>query len=648
VVGVHPGVEDRDDYPVTEVDTFYHYDGDNYGTSEPNAIGRLTGTEKSGAVLTYVYDARGNLIRQTTQMVGNSYDTTYQYDADDNVTEIVYPSGRTIGYQRDAMGRVTAVTATHDGEIVTLADQITYLPFGGIESLTLGNGQTVDMSHDLDYRLTGKQVPGLIDLSWNYDTRDNITAITDATGQLADQQFSYGALSRLSQAQGPYGTIDYSYDGVGNRLSRSIGGDTETYAYSPSSHHLESVTDSSGATDYTYDAAGNTLTKGGGERQYSYDPAGRLTEINELGTNAHLGALRYNAHGQRFHATLAQENRREVYHYDQDGRLIAEMDHSGSPVLREYVYLEGEPLAMFARRQASSGGGLLGDLLDPITGLLLPVEVFYFHTDHLGTPRVVADSSGAVVWQGQYRPFGNVSVTTEDVVNPLRFPGQRDDGTSGVYYNYFRDYDPATGRYIQSDPIGLTAGLNTYGYVGGKPSRYIDETGLCPWCLVGAAIGGGLNVYAQYQRNGGFNNFDFSELGFSAATGLLGGGLGTATRGLSFGRNVLANTVGSGGIGVGITTVENKLTGQCQDVVNAGLISAALGGAGSAVGNVFATSGRALNRYLANRWWEQATLQERLWATSNAITWDSSPPFWTTAGVVSGNISSNVISNANQ
>ena len=108
----------------------------------------------------------------------------------------------------------------------------------------------------------------------------------------------------------------------------------------------------------------------------------------------------------------------------------------------------------------------------------------YIHTDHLGTPRVIVDENNTTLWSWHSDPFGK-TLPNEDVdgdgVNfefNLRFAGQYYDVETALHYNYFRDYDPSTGRYVQSDPIGLAGGLNTYGYVGGNPLSYSDPYGL--------------------------------------------------------------------------------------------------------------------------------------------------------------------------
>lgn len=113
-----------------------------------------------------------------------------------------------------------------------------------------------------------------------------------------------------------------------------------------------------------------------------------------------------------------------------------------------------------------------------------PIEVdswesFQIHTDHLGTPRFVTDENQAVVWEGRYSAFGELDYEgANGIEQNIRYPGQYHDRESGLYYNYYRDYDPTIGRYIQSDPIGLSGGTNTYAYVYGNPLSYIDPEGL--------------------------------------------------------------------------------------------------------------------------------------------------------------------------
>ncbi len=112
-------------------------------------------------------------------------------------------------------------------------------------------------------------------------------------------------------------------------------------------------------------------------------------------------------------------------------------------------------------------------------------KVYYLHTDHLDTPRSITNTAGQEVWRWDNTdPFGN-NLANE---NPsalgtftfnLRFPGQYFDKETGLHYNVNRDYNPGLGRYIQSDPIGLRGGINTYAYVEGNPLLWIDFVGLC-------------------------------------------------------------------------------------------------------------------------------------------------------------------------
>ncbi|QEY17819.1 hypothetical protein D0C16_18570 [Cellvibrio sp. KY-GH-1] len=109
-------------------------------------------------------------------------------------------------------------------------------------------------------------------------------------------------------------------------------------------------------------------------------------------------------------------------------------------------------------------------------------SLYYIHNDHLNTPQVITNQSQQVVWMANYEPFGKLAANQSNSIELFsRFPGQYIDPESGLYYNYFRDYDPSIGRYIESDPIGLEGGINSYAYVGGNPLILMDPLGLGPW-----------------------------------------------------------------------------------------------------------------------------------------------------------------------
>jgi len=110
--------------------------------------------------------------------------------------------------------------------------------------------------------------------------------------------------------------------------------------------------------------------------------------------------------------------------------------------------------------------------------------IYNVHTNHLDTPTQLTDSTQKIVWQANYQAFGNTQINQDPdangktIIYNQRFPGQYADTETGLYYNFYRDYDPSTGRYLQSDPIGLNGGINLYGYVQGNPLNWFDLFGL--------------------------------------------------------------------------------------------------------------------------------------------------------------------------
>ncbi|HHM8552680.1 TPA: RHS repeat domain-containing protein, partial [Pseudomonas aeruginosa] len=418
--------------------------------------------------LVYRYDERGNLVEQVRSIRLDQQTlldrVTYRYDAANQLLEIGYPSGLAIGYPRNAGGQVASVTlAVGDKAPSTLVGQIAYLPFGPLLRLTWGNGITLSREYDQDYQLLRQKV-GPWQSDYQHDANGNIQQHRHSLWGTLDYQ--YDPLDRLTEERGVQGGRSYAYDAVGNRTQRSdnpaSGGtaSSQDYQYAPDSNRLTAI----GAQAVTSDAAGN-LTQDRAARKLAYDAQGRLQSVSRDGQQ--VAEYRYNALGQRI-VKLTPESV-TTYLYGPDGQLLGEAEHDGSGrKLRAqyYLWLDSLPLATIDADYDAQG-----KVGNP--------TLLYLHGDHLDTPRLATDASGQIAWQWQSDAFGRGEALSQGSTQVnLRFSGQYYDAESGLHYNYFRDYDPETGRYVESDPIGLAGGLNTFSYVYGNPVNLIDPNGL--------------------------------------------------------------------------------------------------------------------------------------------------------------------------
>jgi RHS repeat-associated protein len=171
-----------------------------------------------------------------------------------------------------------------------------------------------------------------------------------------------------------------------------------------------------------------------------------------------------------------------TYSLYRDRRLAAEADGTGR-ITAHYVYLDGKPVA---RIDMVPDDSFLSALWQRVRAIGSTATIYAIHTDHLGVPQAVTDAAQAIVWQARISPFGQARVVhasaRADVGNAfemnLRLPGQVYDAETGLHQNYFRDYDPALGRYTTPDPMGLAGGINPYLYVGDNPLTNVDPLGL--------------------------------------------------------------------------------------------------------------------------------------------------------------------------
>ncbi len=302
--------------------------------------------------------------------------------------------------------------------------------------------RVLSKAYDQNYAIEAitDSASGGLDLDYTLDAVGKVVGLAEreTAGTTASRTVEYDALDRLTALKaGPTLVQGFGYDATGNRTHKTTTG-TATYQYGANDHRLAQV----GATARSYDAAGNTTSTTA--RTFTYDDRGRMRQV--FSGSSLSREYRYNALGQRvakLHPTPAST---VFFVYDEAGQLLGEYKPDGT-MIREYLWLDDTLVALRA--------GYAGHRFQ------------YVLTDHLGTPRaVVLPSSNAILWRWNLTTtaFGEHAAVTDpdaDGINyqfNLRYPGQYFDGETGLHYNYFRDYDPGTGRYVQSDPIGLAAG----------------------------------------------------------------------------------------------------------------------------------------------------------------------------------------------
>ncbi len=438
------------------------------GGTENFAKGRLTSFTDASGDTQYCYDRFGKLTRK--QVTNNGLVSTwlFTYTNAGSISSITYPSGMVVNYAHNTLGETTQVTVTQGSTTTTLVDNVSYLPFGPLKSLSFpvpaggsaANPLTQSRTYDNDYAI--QSVGGL---NYGVNVQGNITSIVDVSG---GNTYEYDNLDRLSKVKDSTTLADitaFTYDATGNRLSKKVGTAAEvTNTYPGTSHRLTQV----GTTTRTLDANGNT-TKSASDQYFTYDERNRLVDFRTAAaSNTIVSQYQYNAKGERVRKYKDNTDQAR-YQYNEGGQLLVEEKIiAGVTTTQEIIWLNDMPVGV-------SQNGVLHGIL----------------TDHLNSPRRVfelASQNTVWLWSMADAAFGdNLALEdpdTNDIVFKfdMRFPGQLYDEESGLHYNYFRDYDAANGRYVESDPIGLLGGMSSYSYVGGNVLSNSDIFGLYATC----------------------------------------------------------------------------------------------------------------------------------------------------------------------
>ena len=382
------------------------------------------------------------------------------------------PDNIAYGYLYDDNNQLSGVQIPNVGFIT-----YTTYKWNRPESITLPGGSKKDYVYDPLMRvkeITTKD-PGqnvLLNYQYTYDKMDNINAKATEHG---DYQYNYDDLYRLTIVDNPVQDDEaFTYDPVGNRLAAAD--TTGDWSY-----NLNNELGGFDDVSYEYDANGNMTQKtvAGVVTKFFHNLEDRLERVED-GVGTVIATYYYDPFGRRLWKEVSGV--RTYFHYADEG-LVAELDALGNAT-KSYRYKPGSTWTT-----------------DPLFIKQGP-DYYFYQNDHLGTPQKLTAINGAVVWAAKYSSFEKAAIEVETVENNLRFPGQYFDEETELHYNWQRYYDPETGRYLATDPIGLQeAELNLYAYVLNNPLSNYDEAGLgLQACKLGCVMKGtGKIVYLVHS-----------------------------------------------------------------------------------------------------------------------------------------------------
>jgi len=446
-----------------------------------DTAGKWTAYSNGESTDTVFTDGSGRMAKQVSNRNGQVFVLTSEYgDLGERrkltATGSMWSASREMLFGVDSIGRPNFV-----GDPAGYGTSIAYNRDHRPQTITLPTGTTTTRlrltygygGNDRVTNATSSILPEQLSWSYGYDVLDRLRTLVRGVENASTQRTaSYDLQGRLSRASDSSVTSStrpvcddpmdlstchdeldeqwtalrdesYSYDAVGNRTD-----------------HGAAITTGNRLTTFdgntmTYDTDGNMLTKSGpaGNWSFAWNGLGQLESVTKNGVTTSFG---YDGLGRRVRKTTNGVTTRFLYDGD---NIVARLDAAGQPVL-EFSYYPGvdHPHAV---RQTSTG------------------RLLYYVTAQPGHVVALVDRNNQIANSYEYTPFGVAISASEQVAQPFRFGARELDSETGLYYNRARYYDPALGRFISEDPIGLEGGVNQYAYAGNDPVNFRDPTGTC-------------------------------------------------------------------------------------------------------------------------------------------------------------------------
>jgi len=472
----------------------YSYDQSGcLGLSACYNVGRRTAMTDAAGSEGLAYDKMGRELAE--QRITNSItkNTAYTYNLDGSLATLTYPSGRVITYTTDPAERFSeaqdvanainyAIGSCANG---TNSNGLCYAPQGSAAEIQNGANLISTMYYNtrlqpcrISMRSSGtapgsctdaSNIGNVLDYTYNFNLgsadNGNVMGITNNVDATRSQSFTYDHLNRLLTAEttSTFATSPahcwgeaYVYD---NATTGEFGNLTNinaaSSAYTGCTQESLSVTALSNnqlsATGFSYDASGNLVADG--RNNYAFNAESQIKSVSGLAGVTYT----YDGDGHR-----VEKSNGKLYWFGTGSDPLMETDLSGN-LTYEYIFFGGKRIA----RRDSSG------------------NVVYYAADHLGTSRVVTSSTGAILDQSDFYPFGGERVLTASSGNTYKFTGKERDSESGLDNFAARYNSSSLGRFMSPDPKILSIRhivnpqkWNKYTYTINNPLRYFDPNGM--------------------------------------------------------------------------------------------------------------------------------------------------------------------------
>jgi RHS repeat-associated protein len=495
--------------------------------------GRLVEAANGDARLQWFYDPAGNLAREHHHYIESGQTAVWRhgYDELNQRVTTIRPDGHTTQWLTYGSGHVHGLLV--DGQDILDFERDDLHREIAREQ---GNGLTQKLRYDPAGRLLEQQIsqtrPGVVEAaaavrrSYAYDKAGQLVAIGDSRrGSLS---YRYDPVGRLLEANSRLGRETFAFDPAGNignpsdtsaagtlaagrvtnRVAVRLDGDGRSMA----GKLMDNLLKDYAGTYYKWDERGNLVerTSNGEKTVFTWDGFNRMRSASTYGKTT---TFSYDALGRR----IAKRSAEDVTLFGWDGDTLAfestqstegQQEHQawrGDSV--HYIHEPGSFVPLVQIRQAQAialsqttdvkaliaANGRYDIEQDPLWNgqqLNMPQafakeEIAFYQCDHLGTPQELTDHEGRIAWSASYKAWGEARQAISEAGrkagfrNPIRFQGQYFDDETGLHYNRYRYYDPVSGRFVSSDPIGLLGGTNLHAAVP-NPTGWIDSNGLSP------------------------------------------------------------------------------------------------------------------------------------------------------------------------